>query len=78
MLLDSDLAQLYWYDVKHLNEQGKRNIERFPNDFMFQLVEEEQQWKQKRISVKEKLLLDGQMFDAVEAYIKIYQQARKA
>ena len=41
VMLDSDLAQLYGYEVKRLNEQVKRNIERFPDDFMFQLTEEE-------------------------------------
>ncbi len=37
VMLDSDLAELYDVDVKRLNEQVKRNIERFPEDFMFQL-----------------------------------------
>lgn len=37
VMLDSDLANLYGYEVKALNQQVKRNIERFPNDFMFQL-----------------------------------------
>lgn len=41
VMLDSDLAMLYGYEVKRLNEQVKRNIERFPNDFMFQLIENE-------------------------------------
>lgn len=41
VMLDSDLAKLYGYTVKRLNEQVKRNIERFPEDFMFQLTHEE-------------------------------------
>lgn len=41
VMLDSDLAMLYGYTVKRLNEQVKRNIERFPKDFMFQLTLEE-------------------------------------
>ena len=41
VMLDSDLAELYGYEVKRLNEQVKRNINRFPEDFMFQLTEEE-------------------------------------
>ena len=41
VLLDSDLAMLYGVEVKRLNEQVKRNIERFPEDFMFQLTKEE-------------------------------------
>ena len=36
-MLDKDLAEIYGYDVKRLNEQVKRNINRFPEDFMFQL-----------------------------------------
>ena len=41
VMLDSDLARLYSVTVKRLNEQVKRNIKRFPQDFMFQLSEEE-------------------------------------
>ena len=37
VMLDRDLAGLYGVPVKRLNEQVKRNIERFPEDFMFQL-----------------------------------------
>lgn len=41
VLLDSELAALYGVDVKVLNQAVKRNIERFPADFMFQLSAEE-------------------------------------
>jgi hypothetical protein len=37
-MLDSDLAELYGVTTKRLNEQVKRNKERFPADFMFQLA----------------------------------------
>ena len=37
VMLDSDLAELYGVSTKRLNEQVKRNVERFPKDFMFQL-----------------------------------------
>lgn len=40
-ILDRDLAVMYDVEVKHLNRQVKRNIERFPADFMFQLTKEE-------------------------------------
>lgn len=40
-MLDSDLAELYGVTTKRLNEQVKRNKERFPADFMFQLTSEE-------------------------------------
>ena len=41
VLLDNDLASLYGVETKRLVEATKRNIERFPEDFMFQLDEEE-------------------------------------
>jgi hypothetical protein len=41
VMLDSDLADMYGAPTKRLNEQVKRNIDRFPIDFMFQLTEEE-------------------------------------
>lgn len=41
VLLDADLAALYGAPTKRFNEQVKRNLARFPADFMFQLTEEE-------------------------------------
>ncbi|MEK6582131.1 MAG: ORF6N domain-containing protein [Nitrospirota bacterium] len=41
VLLDSDLAEMYGVEVKHLKRQVRRNITRFPEDFMFQLRKEE-------------------------------------
>jgi hypothetical protein len=41
VILDTDLAELYGVPVKRLNEQVKRNRERFPADFMFQVNAEE-------------------------------------
>ncbi len=41
VLLDSDLAQLYEVETRRLNEQARRNMGRFPTDFMFQLTETE-------------------------------------
>jgi predicted NAD/FAD-binding protein len=41
ILLDNDLATLYGVPVKRLNEQVRRNRERFPDDFLFQLRKEE-------------------------------------
>ena len=41
VMLDRDLAVLYGVETKRLNEQVKRNIKRFPEDFMFQLTKEE-------------------------------------
>ncbi|MCD6067804.1 MAG: DNA-binding protein [Bacteroidetes bacterium] len=41
VMLDSDLAELYQIETKQLKRQVKRNIDRFPEDFMFELTEEE-------------------------------------
>ncbi len=41
VMIDEDLAQMYGVQTRRLNEQVKRNLERFPGDFMFQLTEEE-------------------------------------
>ena len=41
VILDSDLAELYGVETRRLNEQVRRNIEKFPEDFMFQLTKEE-------------------------------------
>ena len=41
VLLDADMAMLYEVPTKRFNEQVKRNLDRFPDDFMFQLTEEE-------------------------------------
>lgn len=46
VMLDRDLAQLYGVETRRINEQVKRNIERFPDDFMFQLNKEEfEDWR---------------------------------
>ncbi|MBI4682781.1 MAG: ORF6N domain-containing protein [Nitrospirae bacterium] len=41
IMLDSDLAELYGVEVKQLKRQVRRNVERFPADFMFQISKEE-------------------------------------
>ena len=41
IMIDKDLAALYGVETKQLNRAVKRNIERFPEDFMFQLTKEE-------------------------------------
>ena len=40
-MIDRDLAELYGVKTKRLNEQVKRNIARFPEDFRFQLTDKE-------------------------------------
>ena len=41
VMLDSDVAMLYNYETKKINQTVKRNIERFPEKFCFQLTESE-------------------------------------
>lgn len=41
VILDSDLAELYGVETRRINEQVRRNIAKFPEDFMFQLTGEE-------------------------------------
>lgn len=44
VMLDFDLAEMYEIETRRLKEQVKRNLERFPLDFMFQLSKKE--WKE--------------------------------
>ena len=53
VMLDSDLAELYGVETKRLNEQVKRNIERFPKSFMFQLSIKEWDVLQSQIATLE-------------------------
>ena len=41
VMMDYDLAEIYGYETRYLNLQVKHNINRFPDDFMFQLTKEE-------------------------------------
>ena len=57
VMMDRDLAEMYGVETRRLNEQVKRNENRFPGDFMFQLTEEElSDWKSRNAtSNKEKM-----------------------
>lgn len=46
VILDTDLAEIYGVTTKRLNEQVRRNADRFPDDFIFQLTSDE--WKSLR------------------------------
>lgn len=55
VILDRDLANLYQVETKVLNQAVKRNIERFPSDFMFQVTKEEAKfWKSQIVTPSEK------------------------
>jgi phage regulator Rha-like protein len=44
VMLDADLAMVFGTSTKRINQQVKRNIDRFPVDFLFQLTDEEKDW----------------------------------
>ena len=50
VMIDCDIAELYGVETKRLNEQVKRNILRFPEDFMFQLTQEEAEYWMSQIA----------------------------
>jgi hypothetical protein len=54
VMLDTDLAELYGVTTKRLNEQVKRNLARFPEDFMFQLTESEAEFLRSQIATSKK------------------------
>ena len=54
VLLDSDLAELYGVTTGRLNEAVKRNLDRFPDDFMFQLTEVEMEILRSQIVISKK------------------------
>lgn len=52
VIIDGDLAEIYGVETRRLNEQVKRNKERFPEDFIFQLTREEMgMWKHSRSQI---------------------------
>jgi hypothetical protein len=51
VMIDEDLAEMYGVETKRLNEQVKRNTDRFPEDFMFQLTTKEQEILKSQIAL---------------------------
>ncbi len=66
VILDADLARMYGVETKRLNEQVRRNIERFPEDFMFRLTKEEASRSQIMISNNETGNLKSQFVTSSE------------
>ena len=67
VMLDFDLAKMYGVEVKRLNEQVKRNIERFPDDFMFQLTKGE--WEILKSQIATSNSAENQTDDALRSQI---------
>ena len=58
VMFDSDLAEFYGIETRTLNQAVKRNIERFPADFMFQLTNDEfENWKSQIVTTNGKILI---------------------
>ena len=86
VMIDRDLAELYGVETRILNQTVKRNIERFPENFMFQLTREETDEKVKELfSLIDKynvndtqgIFFQGQIFDAYAKFESFIAQAQK-
>ena len=62
VMLDFDLAEIYGYTTKRFNEQVKNNIEKFDNDFMFQLNENEYSFLRSKISTSKTETRGGRQY----------------
>ena len=72
VMLDRDLAELYNVETKRLNEAVKRNIERFPEDFMFKLNKSEWEFLRSQIvTLKEGTIdTDTEDVDVIETSLR--------
>jgi len=59
VMLDADLAELYGVPTKRMNEQVKRNIDRFPDGFMFQMTQEELAYWRSQIATSNPSAIKG-------------------
>ncbi len=73
VLLDSDLAEIYGVTTKRLNEQVKRNNDRFPEDFMFQLTAKEWENLKSQIATSS---LEGERPEALRSQIATLKTGR--
>ena len=73
VMLDSDVAMLYHYPTKRINETVNRNKQRFPENFCFQLTKDEmdKMWFQNVTTSK------GQIYDAYSLIVDIIKRANK-
>lgn len=60
VMIDRDIATLYGVETKRLNEQVKRNIERFPEEFMFQLTRDEVDFVKSQNATSRNNIFEGQ------------------
>ena len=74
VMLDFDLAAMYGVKTGRLNEQVKRNIERFPEDFMFQLTKGE--WSILKSQIVTSNIADNQEDGNLKSQIAILKNGR--
>lgn len=71
-MLDMDLAELYSVETRSLNQAGKRNLSRFPHDFMFQLTKKD--WNiiaKKRANLKPQIVISSQRQKGLYCPVKL-------
>jgi len=74
VLLDAELAALYGVTTKRFNEQVRRNRERFPSDFMFQLTDEERAALRSQSATLRLSFVAGHPFPRVSVEIQVGTQ----
>lgn len=73
VMIDYHLSEVYKVETKRINEQVKRNIKRFPVDFMFQLSDEEWVVLQSQIATAEKKFILQSQFANIKKTIKNHE-----
>lgn len=58
VMVDRDLAEIYGVETRRLNEQVRRNTDRFPSQFMFQLTKKEMEFWKSQIAISNKVKTD--------------------
>ena len=69
VMLDRDLAILYGVETRRLNEQVKRNMERFPENFSFKLTEEEAGLMVSQNAIPSRQVLGGSLPTALRSMV---------
>lgn len=77
VMLDFDLAILYEVETKRLNEQVKRNIDRFPKDFMFRLTSKEWNFIRSQIATTSTEIIDSQSINNMRSQFATTSQTKR-
>ena len=77
VMLDFDIAALYEVETKRLNEQVKRNAERFPDDFMFRLTSKEWQNMRSQFATASPEIVEKQQTKNMRSQIATASQSKR-